>query len=378
MEQSNADFICLQEVLLEFIVLLQQESEYLSRMYTISSTSRWKAHYGVVILAKRELRPSFRYYDLPTGFGRTLVVAEVNTEVSSTKIAVRVATAHFESLANHFLRQKQLQIAAEVLGLPHEEAKSVEAILCGDFNFCSFRNFSGRGELENRCLGRILPAFTDLWPAIKPVQDRGYTFDSSRNRNIGKHEQSRYDRVLANLQHLKAVQIDLLGTDPISTEAEEDGQKGQSDDESLPPTPPRPCKKQALAITQEEEEDDQQYQQYQLAQRVGTPNGNFTTAVASSSASAGTSLHSTPPPAAGGCSRTTRMSTPNSAGGCHMPSVSTPNSTGGSFCRSTAAVCAENTTPQGKVPYTFMTTPLQTSELCPSDHFGLRAVFTLA
>jgi endonuclease/exonuclease/phosphatase family metal-dependent hydrolase len=326
LEQSNADFICLQEVLLEFVVLLTQHNQ-LARDYIISTTTKWKTSYGVVILAKRELQASFSYYDLPTTFGRTLVVAEACIQLPTCKpVTVRVATAHFESMANQLLRQEQLQIAAQVLNQPAKTGGcAVEAILCGDFNFCSYRNFSGQGELENNCLRRILPNFIDVWPALKSAADHGYTFDSLRNWNIGKHEQMRYDRVLSQLRYLTPTDITLLGTDPIAPAV--DIQSTHKKDAPMPPL--RPSKKQTR----------------------GPESTINSSSSGSSASSAGTPC--TPPPA--------RES------GEHIHSTAGDGS-----------ATAGGTPPQQKLSLQWnTTTPPKTSGLWPSDHFGLRAVFEL-
>jgi endonuclease/exonuclease/phosphatase family metal-dependent hydrolase len=64
-----------------------------------------------------------------------------------------VGNVHLESLSSHKVRISQMETCAAVMG------SFSNAILCGDFNFCSYRNFhanSGR-PLENNDLTRILP-----------------------------------------------------------------------------------------------------------------------------------------------------------------------------------------------------------------------------
>ena len=87
------------------------------------------------------------------------------------------------------------------------------ALLCGDFNFDSQRNFSGTGPLENNCLEAVLPDFVDVWPLLRPA-DRGFTFDSERNPVIHKPERMRYDRVCVR----KATPLDPDPNHPIPSD----------------------------------------------------------------------------------------------------------------------------------------------------------------
>jgi hypothetical protein len=103
--------------------------------------------------------------------------------------AFAVGTVHLESLNKAPLRRRQFEISISAL----REYKN--AVLCGDFNFCSHRNYSGVGKLENDCIEECAPDYVDVWPALRGV-DPGYTFNSDINRNIHQTEMMRYDRII--------------------------------------------------------------------------------------------------------------------------------------------------------------------------------------
>jgi tyrosyl-DNA phosphodiesterase 2 len=103
------------------------------------------------------------------------------------------------------------------------------AILVGDFNFDSTRNFNEGGDylgyicalviltrLENEVLVEILPQYVDTWPLLHP-NDKGYTYDSEVNSVIKHYEQMRYDRVMIRSKTWVPTHISLLGNQPIKT-----------------------------------------------------------------------------------------------------------------------------------------------------------------
>lgn len=133
--------ICLQEVLPE-LLLLPGWDEWMDRHGYVSSAldPGQLAPYGVLTLAKRELRPRFEEVALPTRMGRKLLVAHLHDEGSG---AWRVGNVHLESLDSAALRREQLEIAGRVLA-PEGQRGEQNGILCGDFNFDSDRNFKPR------------------------------------------------------------------------------------------------------------------------------------------------------------------------------------------------------------------------------------------
>jgi hypothetical protein len=148
-------------------------------------------------------------------------------------LKLSIASVHLESLANAEYRRAQLSICANVLGGGSADTKMAKqgaqegsfangtALLMGDFNFDSMKNFGSRpgvGTLENDCIKQVWPGAVDLWPHfhvdhhdVNPdkipgerwsfswrwPEARGLTFDPFRNPVIAtSSDYSRYDRIL--------------------------------------------------------------------------------------------------------------------------------------------------------------------------------------
>ena len=222
----NPDIICLQEVTYEYLTYLQDQSWI--KAYASSDEKldgKTFRNYGNIMLVKRELSPSFSFQFFPTNMGRKLVIAKIPIENDY----FYAATVHLESLDNQFFREKQLEVCSKFL------SPNTTNILCGDFNFCSYRNFfmpkdSTNVRLDNQCLESIVPYMRDIWPLLHPT-DKGYTFDSTVNSLVRQYECMRYDRVLYNNKmqstnelesnnekrlQLESVLIELIGNTPIS------------------------------------------------------------------------------------------------------------------------------------------------------------------
>lgn len=188
MAHESPSVICFQEVLPSFISQLKAFAfEY---DYDISAKSEeCVAPYGVLTLCKKELEAKFSVHQFPSHMSRKLLTAEVTIDQCSGT-TVCIGNVHLESLDSQPLREAQLAICEQVLSCYSN------AILCGDFNFCSYRNFSGKGPLENMNLKKMMPAYIDIWPELRDSSDMGYTFDTDLNPMIGdKHERMRYDRI---------------------------------------------------------------------------------------------------------------------------------------------------------------------------------------
>lgn len=198
--RSCADFICLQEVT-EGLLTPLLKAPWVTDAKTgyVCSTDKIQT-YGVLILCRRSLKPQFSEVCFPTRMGRTLHTAKVGSLV--------VGCVHLESLSSASTRYKQIQIsfqALRALGCTNE-------VLCGDFNFCSYRNFNPEiTPLENECLPQLLPGYLDLWPTLEP-KHKGYTFDSESNTNVYRYERMRYDRVMACCTSLMPRSISRYGT----------------------------------------------------------------------------------------------------------------------------------------------------------------------
>lgn len=236
---KRPDLICLQEVLPKFVPVLLQQSWAAEYDMSDDGSGSSVAPYGVLIMTKKILKARYSFYKLPTNMARRLLTAEI---IYNGAI-VLVATIHLESLNSQKLREKQLRICEEIF------RKYATVIFCGDFNFCSYRNFSGEGELENKCLAEILPSYQDVWPTLHP-EEKGFTFDSTTNPSIHQFEQMRYDRVMCQSLEgvLEATSISIEGTlnaadagvTPTRTTTEEEIKSAAAPEVSDPyATPPK-------------------------------------------------------------------------------------------------------------------------------------------
>lgn len=197
-EELQPDVICLQEVTGEFLWQAKKFSHFLLENYSFFDPfdgSTTEEEYGVLVLCKKHLDPKFVIHKLDSEMGRRLEMAEITT--GNERFAV--GSVHLESLGSQPTRKKQLEESYAEL----KQFKS--SVLCGDFNFCSERNFSGQGPLDNHCLARTLPGFTDMWPQLHPPSggesSAGYTFDTDANPMAGggQPQRFRFDRVMHRL-----------------------------------------------------------------------------------------------------------------------------------------------------------------------------------
>jgi len=64
----------------------------------------------------------------------------------------------------------------------------------------------------------LFPDFNDVWSdcGFSPPNDKGYTYDSTKNNRISGYERMRYDRILLKSACWKPISISLLGDDPIT------------------------------------------------------------------------------------------------------------------------------------------------------------------
>lgn len=205
----HADVVGLQEVTPVFAGLVRGHGG-LGAVYATSDNEI--AGYGILLLVRKALRPSFREVELPTRMGRSALVAALGEG------RVGVATVHLESLANEATRRAQLAKLATVL-----KTRFQSAVAFGDFNFDDERTWGEwrrpelkRAVLENAVLAETLgPEYVDAWPAVHPTT-RGLTFDGAVNSNVhDAQEQMRYDRVMVH-DTLRPVAAALVGTAPIT------------------------------------------------------------------------------------------------------------------------------------------------------------------
>jgi len=212
MKESNVDVICIQEAIVPFMDELLQQDWVRDEYYSSHIKFKYPSEYDVRIISKIPFQ-NISYWKIPSNMGRKLLVAEYS--INGSQFAV--ATIHLESLNNAIARRDQLIISEQVL------SSFPSAILCGDFNFDSTRNFeeltlgiskSVNRKLENDNLKQAIPLYVDLWSQFYP-NEKGYTFDSEVNTMINQYEQMRYDRVMLRSSEWIPSSIRLIGTDPI-------------------------------------------------------------------------------------------------------------------------------------------------------------------
>lgn len=193
LERRRPEVIALQEVTPELLPRLAG----LAGGYELSDAdgATLDLGYGVVILARIPVR-GYRFVDLPTEMGRTLVTAELDTGLT-------VAAVHLESMASGGPRRlEQLAVIQRHL------ARRDDVIWVGDMNFAP-------DGAEQTALD---PGWVDVWPALRPG-DPGYTVDSERNEMRQQLRSSltrkRIDRVFLRSARWRASAIEQVGTAPI-------------------------------------------------------------------------------------------------------------------------------------------------------------------
>jgi endonuclease/exonuclease/phosphatase family metal-dependent hydrolase len=202
----NVDVICFQEVIPSFINQLLNHP--LSSQYTLSDTNGETVNpYGVLTLCKTNLNPKFQFHKLPTHMGRMLLTATIQSQNE----AITIGNIHLESLNFHRIREQQLGISYNIL------RRYNFSILCGDFNFCSNRNyFLNSHPLENDSLYKIMIDYRDLWLDMK-AEEKGFTFDSTVNKMLSQHETMRYDRIIYRVKGYRPIELMDSTKDPVES-----------------------------------------------------------------------------------------------------------------------------------------------------------------
>lgn len=251
-KKLKPDVLCFQEVVPQTAELLKLQ---LGTDYDFNKNS--VDPYGCLIFSLKDHFAVFHETKMHSNMGRCLITASINftawddlTNTKSINRSICICTSHFESLNFHSIREEQLAVA-------NNNMKDFDnAILCGDFNFCSYWNFNtmqsrgvsdAKAGLENDSLSVFLPEYDDLWPLLvcpEPAEEagespqdatdsvdasvsprliekvKGFTFDSTINTMLTSYEQMRYDRVLMKRNcDIKAVEIGLLGTEQIGCDS---------------------------------------------------------------------------------------------------------------------------------------------------------------
>ena len=131
------DVVCFQEVTPTFCALMkvQQKANSASCWFSDYASSDpdfsgdTVVPYGTLTLSRNALKPKFTRHQFPTFMGRELLVTEITLAGDKT---LHIGNVHLESLDNPDLRLEQLKICAAIL-------PTNSSLICGDFNFCSYR-----------------------------------------------------------------------------------------------------------------------------------------------------------------------------------------------------------------------------------------------
>ncbi len=228
------DVICLQEVTKKCLNMILQNKE-IRKNYRVTDrgpTYRTIGGYGVTILVRRTLPvPDIDWVSLPTGMGRSGLVASFNVNNQGQKLAI--ATVHLESLGSKAIRAKQLNLLRTALR-PYSAA-----VLLGDYNITATGPYGNPSE--NQDLYSILEDYDDLWLEEHGIDGdddqspnflQSITYDSTGNAMIkakkrkvgGKPENSRLDRAFVRASNvgdqktsatIYAHSIERIGDDPI-------------------------------------------------------------------------------------------------------------------------------------------------------------------
>jgi len=204
LKQLKPDFICLQEVTVQFLHWLKKDSWFPSRY--LFSQDEMTQRYDVLMLVEKKFQnvlEEFSLVQLTSRMGRKLLIAKLSVEGKK----FWVSTSHLESEShNTETRKQQLK---EVWGA----LEGVEnCVFMGDCNFCD-----SSPESEH-----VSPEYTDLWPKLHP-RESGWTEDTDVNtmRAITRRDkkQVRFDRVFLRSRTWKPKEITILGTKPIDDDS---------------------------------------------------------------------------------------------------------------------------------------------------------------
>jgi tyrosyl-DNA phosphodiesterase 2 len=191
------DVMVFQEVTPAALEVFLTQSWVRDHYVASSVTGDGVGNYGMLLLTRLPV-DEVTYTRLPTRLDRGYLRADLI--VNGATLAV--CCVHLDSgKRSARLRARQLR------GLFRAVRGAGEVVLLGDFNM---------RDAEN---ARITAPFTDVWPALRPGED-GFTEDTSINLmrydSKNKHRHVRFDRVLVKGRRWHAVDIDLLGTRPVS------------------------------------------------------------------------------------------------------------------------------------------------------------------
>ncbi len=198
LSRNMPDVMVFQEVTPAALAVFLAQSWVRVRYRCAEVTGGDLGNYGMLMLSRLPIK-DVTYTPLPTNLARGFLTAELDAGGS----ALTVVAAHLES-GKAAARLRAWQLGRIFWTLRRAET----AVVLGDFNL---------RDAEN---GRITEPYRDLWPVLRPHDD-GFTEDTTINlmRLDSKNKQRhvRFDRVLLKGDEWAATNIDLLGTEPISS-----------------------------------------------------------------------------------------------------------------------------------------------------------------
>lgn len=191
------DVMVFQEVTDSALAVFHAQPWIRQHYVSAAVTGRRVGTYGMLLLSRVPVA-GVTHICLPSGTRRGFLRAELLVDGAPTAIC----SVHLDSgKRSAGLRARQLRrLFGEVDNDP-------DALLLGDFNM---------RDNENQ---RIVPPFTDVWPALRPDDD-GFTEDTAINAMrydaTNKERFVRFDRILVKGPQWQPHAIELLGTEPIS------------------------------------------------------------------------------------------------------------------------------------------------------------------
>jgi tyrosyl-DNA phosphodiesterase 2 len=198
LSRKPPDVMVFQEVTPEALAIFLAQPWIRVRYRRAEITGDAVGNYGLLVLSRLPLN-SVTYTRLPTRLDRGFLTAELTVNGR----ALFIAAVHLESGKDSArLRERQLGRIQGAL------RRAESAIVMGDFNMRDHEN------------AIITEPYHDLWPVLRPDDD-GFTENTSINLmrydSKNKHRHVRFDRVLLKGNAWDATEIDLLGTEPLSS-----------------------------------------------------------------------------------------------------------------------------------------------------------------
>ena len=199
LSQRTPDIIVFQEVTPSALSVFLAQPWIRADYYRAAIAGGDAGNYGMLLLSRLPIT-RVTYTRLPSRQSRGFLQADLSVNGSRQV----VCCIHLDSgRSSSRLRSWQLRRIFAAL-------KSVEdAVVLGDFNM---------RDAEN---GHIATPYRDVWPTIRPHDD-GFTEDTTINLMRydmkNKHRHVRFDRVLVKGSRWAAAEIELLGTEPISSD----------------------------------------------------------------------------------------------------------------------------------------------------------------